>query len=131
MIRKIRETSRARWHSDTESASSSPAPHLPITARADAHARLSLPRLLAIVAAGGVVASLRLPWYGAGGTPTAAIGLDGPIERTLATLGRAVSATAGAAGWTALGSWAAPLAALAGLAALLAALCLAPARSCC
>jgi hypothetical protein len=83
--------------------------------------------VVSLVAAAGVVAALKMPWYGArGGAATAALGMDGPMERTLATLGRAVSATAGTAGWTALGAWAAPLALLAGLAALMTALCLAP-----
>jgi hypothetical protein len=84
--------------------------------------------LFAMAAAAGVVASLKLPWYGPhGGGATAALGMDGPIERTLATIGRAISATAGTTGWTALGTWATPLAVLAALAALTTALCLAPA----
>jgi hypothetical protein len=82
--------------------------------------------LLAMVAAAGVVASLKLPWYGPHGGAAAALGMDGPIERTLAEVGRAVSATAGTSGWTALGTWATPLAVLAALAALTSALCLAP-----
>jgi hypothetical protein len=48
------------------------------------------------------------------------------MARTLATIGRAVSATAGTSGWHALGQWATPLAALAGLAAVMTVLCLAP-----
>jgi hypothetical protein len=83
--------------------------------------------LLALAAAGGVVASLGLPWYGQpAATATASIGGDGPMERTLATVGRAVSSSAGTAGWDALGSLATPLAVAAALAALMALLCLVP-----
>src|SRR5437764_1249906 len=83
--------------------------------------------LLALAAAGGLVASLGLPWYGRpAATATASIGSDGPMERTLATVGRAVSSTAGAPGWDALGSLATPLAVTAGLAGLMALLCLVP-----
>ena len=83
--------------------------------------------LLALAAAGGVVASLQLPWYGSrGGAATASLGVDGPMERTLAAIGRAVGTTAGTSGWHALTPWATPLAGLAGLAALMTAFCLAP-----
>lgn len=69
--------------------------------------------LLALAAAAGVVASLKLPWYG----PHAA-------GTTLDFYHQALTAPTGTAGWTALGSWATPLAGLAGLAALMTVLCL-------
>jgi hypothetical protein len=68
---------------------------------------------LVLAAAAGVVASLKLPWYGPPGA-----GLD--------ALTHAVTATGGTAGWTALGAWGKPLAGLAGLAALMSVLCLEP-----
>src|SRR3954447_25087319 len=82
--------------------------------------------LLTLAAAAGIVASLKMPWYGPRGTAAAALGLDGAIEPPPAGLGRAVGAGAGTVGWTALGTWGAPLAGLAALAALMTALCLAP-----
>jgi hypothetical protein len=84
--------------------------------------------VLVLAAAGGILAALGMPWYGRpGGAATAALGVDGPMERTLATFGRALSSTVGVHGWDALGGAATPLAGLAGLAALMTLLCLAPA----
>jgi hypothetical protein len=71
--------------------------------------------LLALAAAAGVVASLKLPWYG----PHAPGG-------TLHAYRLAFTATTGTAGWTALGAWGTPLAGLAALAALMTVLCLEP-----
>jgi hypothetical protein len=71
--------------------------------------------LLALAAAAGVVASLKLPWYGPHVAGT-----------TLDAYRHALTATTGTAGWTALGSWGTPLAGLAGLAALMTVLCLEP-----
>jgi hypothetical protein len=68
--------------------------------------------LLALAATAGIVASLKLPWYG----PATASGLG--------VLTHALTGRAGTAGWTALGSWGMPLAGLAGLAALMTVLCL-------
>jgi hypothetical protein len=70
--------------------------------------------LLALAAAGGVVASLKLPWYG----PHAATGLD--------ALTQAVTARTGTAGWTALGSWGTPIVGLTALAGLMIVLCMEP-----
>jgi hypothetical protein len=70
--------------------------------------------LLALAAAAGVVASLKLPWYG----PATAHGLD--------AFTHAVTARTGIAGWTALGSWGTPMAGLAALAALMTVLCMEP-----
>jgi hypothetical protein len=71
--------------------------------------------LLALAAAAGLVASLKLPWYG----PHVA-------RSTLDSYRHALTATTGTVGWTALGSWGTPLAGLAGLAALMTVLCLEP-----
>jgi hypothetical protein len=87
--------------------------------------------LLALGAAGGILLALGLPWYapspGNPGGPTDVGHLDGHMERTFATVGRALANADGTTGWHALGSAAAALAGLAGLAALLTALSLAPA----
>jgi hypothetical protein len=71
--------------------------------------------LLALAAAAGVVASLKLPWYGPHVTGS-----------TLDAYRHALTATTGTAGWTALGSWGTPLAGLVGLAALMTVLCMEP-----
>jgi hypothetical protein len=70
--------------------------------------------LVALAAAAGVVASLKLPWYG----PHAAAGLD--------ALRQAVTARTGTAGWTALGPWGTPMVGLTALAALMTVLCMEP-----
>jgi hypothetical protein len=64
--------------------------------------------LLALAAAAGVVASLKLPWYGPHVAGT-----------TLDSYHHALTARTGTAGWTALGSWGTTLAGLAALAALM------------
>jgi hypothetical protein len=78
--------------------------------------------LMSLAAAAGVLVALGMPWYGKGAAvdPLA----DDSMQRTLATLGRAVTAGDGTSGWHALGPWGTAIAGLAGLAALMSVLCL-------
>jgi hypothetical protein len=78
--------------------------------------------LLTLVAAFGVSSALHMPWYGR--APGGPAYIDGPMDRTLEVVGRAVAAGDGIDGHAALGAWATVIACLAGFTALMAVLCL-------
>jgi hypothetical protein len=78
--------------------------------------------LLALLAAAGVVSALNMPWFGT--APNGGAYIDGPMDRTLEEIGRAVSASDGMSGHAALGKYATTITALAGFTALMALLCL-------
>ena len=88
--------------------------------------------LLAVAAAGGVIASLGQPWYAAApravqNGDTSIGSLHGPVEGLSAGIGRWISETSGSTGWEALGTWGAVLAGLAMLTAVGGLGCLVPA----
>ena len=83
--------------------------------------RLKTHLLLTLAGCALLVFVLRDPWFGS--APAGASYIDGSMDRTLETIGRAVSAHDGISGRAALGSWATVLSALAALTALMAALC--------
>jgi hypothetical protein len=83
--------------------------------------RLKSNLILTLAGCALLVFVLRLPWFGS--PPAGAPYIDGPMDRTLETMARAVSAHDGVTGRTALGSWATALTGLALLTALMAALC--------
>src|SRR3954451_19052247 len=76
--------------------------------------------LLTLLACGGVLAALGMPWS-AGGPERES---DGSIDHVIETLGRAVGAADGTAGHAALGSWDVVLTALLAFTAAMAVLCL-------
>jgi hypothetical protein len=78
--------------------------------------------LLTLLACGGLAVALGMPWFGP--SPVGDPYLDSPMDRTLETIGRAVSATDGASGREALGAWALAIGGLAGFTVLMALLCL-------
>jgi hypothetical protein len=76
--------------------------------------------LLTLLACGGVVAALGMPWS-AGGPERES---EGTLDHALEALGRAVGATDGTAGRDALGGWAVVLTALLAVTAVMAVLCM-------
>jgi hypothetical protein len=68
-----------------------------------------------------LVFALHMPWFGA--APTTSLYIDGPMDRTLETIGRAVAAHDGISGRAALGAWAQAISGLAAFTALMALLC--------
>jgi hypothetical protein len=81
--------------------------------------------LLTLIAAFGVSWALHMPWYGH--APSSGAYIDGPMDRTLEAIGRAVAAGDGINGHAALGIWSKVIAVLAGFTALMAVLSLTPA----
>ncbi len=78
--------------------------------------------LLTLLSAAGVVLALGMPWFGS--APTTAAYIDGPMDRTLEVIGRAVAASDGVTGHQALGGTALAVTLLAGFTGLMALLCL-------
>jgi hypothetical protein len=84
--------------------------------------RLKTHLMLTLAGCALLVFALGLPWFGS--APTGGDYIDGPMDRTLETIGRAVSAHDGISGRAVLGSWATVLTVLAVLTAAMAALCM-------
>jgi hypothetical protein len=78
--------------------------------------------LLSLLCAAGVVIALGMPWFGT--APVGGAYIDGPMDRTLEVIGRAVAASDGMTGREALAGSAAVVSGLAGLTALMALLCM-------
>ena len=87
--------------------------------------------LLAVAAAGGVIAALARPWYAS--APPAIVGengagsLQGPVDSLAAGMQRWVSQSEGTSGWDALGVWGTVIAVLAVVTAAGAFGCMVPA----
>ena len=79
--------------------------------------------LLTLIASGGIVVSLGLPWSATGPERES----DGSIDHALEALGRAVGASDGTVGHVALGGWADVLVGLLAFTAAMLLACLAPA----
>jgi hypothetical protein len=78
--------------------------------------------LLSLIAAAGIRLALGMPWYGS--APKGGAYIDGPMDRTLEAIGRAVSAGDGQTGREVLGGSATAISVLAAFTALMALLCL-------
>src|SRR5262245_2486226 len=76
--------------------------------------------LLSLLACGGIIAALGMPWYAAGQERES----DGALEHLGEMLGRAVGATDGTSGHEALAGWSSVLIAVTAFTALMAVLCL-------